>query len=170
MKKMNKFFAASLVALAFTSVSNAQSTATATATATVITPIAISKNTDMNFGNVAVQAANAGTVVLAPDGTRTRTAGVTLPAVAGTVTAATFTVTGSGTSTYSITLPTSVTLTHTNGVESMTATSFTSTPSGTGALVAGTQDIAVGATLNVTGGQLAGVYTSTNFDVTVNYN
>jgi len=167
---MNKFFAAAVVALAFTSASHAQSTATATATATIITPIAIAKVTDMNFGNVAVQTANPGTVILAPNGTRTRTDGVTLPAVTGPVTAATFTVTGSGTSTYSITLPTTVTLTHSGGVETMTATSFTSNPSGTGALVAGTQDIAVGATLNVGAAQLAGVYQSTNFDVTVNYN
>ena len=170
MKKLNKLFFAAIAALAFSLSAEAQSTATATATATVVTPIAITKNTDMNFGNLSVQAATGGTVVLAPSGTRTRTAGVTLPAVAGTVTAATFTVTGSGTYTYAITLPTSATLTHSGGVETMTATSFTSTPSGTGALVGGTQDIAVGATLTVAANQLAGVYTSTNFEVTVNYN
>ena len=150
--------------------SNAQTTATATATATIITPISISKNADMSFGNIAVQAATGGTVILAPAGTRSSTSGVTLPSTVGTVSAATFTVTGSGSLTYSITLPSSVTLTHSGGVQTMAAASFTSTPSATGTLSSGTQDIAVGATLTVAAGQLAGVYTSGNFNVTVNYN
>jgi hypothetical protein len=107
---------------------------------------------------------------LAPAGTRTSTSGVTLPATAGTVTAATFTVSGNGSYTYAITLPTTVTLTHSGGVQTMDATAFTSNPSGTGALTAGTQDISIGATLTVAAAQLAGVYTSGNFDVTVNYN
>ena len=170
MKKMNKLFTAAVIALAFSFSANAQATATATATATIVTPISITKNTDMNFGNISVQAGTGGTVVLAPAGTRTRTAGVTLPAVTGPVTAATFTVLGSGTYTYAITLPTTATLTHSGLVETMTASAFTSTPSGTGTLAAGTQDIAVGATLTVAAGQLPGVYVSSNFDVTVNYN
>jgi hypothetical protein len=159
-----------LVMCAFIIHSRAQTTATATATATIITPISISKNADMSFGNIAVQAGTGGTVVLAPAGTRTSTSGVTLPSTAGTVAAASFTVTGSGSLTYAITLPSSVTLTHSGGVQTMTAGSFTSTPSSTGTLSGGTQDIAVGATLTVVAGQLAGVYTSGNFNVTVNYN
>ena len=155
--------------VAFTA-TKAQSTATATATATVITPISISKNTDMNFGNLAVASGTGGTLVLAPAGTRSSTSGVTLPSTAGTVSAATFTVTGTGSSTYAITLPGSVTLTHSGGVQTMSAGSFTSNPSVTGVLSSGTQDIAVGATLTVAAGQLAGVYTSGNFNVTVNYN
>jgi len=150
--------------------SKAQTTATATATATIITPISISKNADMSFGNIAVQATTGGTVILAPAGTRSSTGGVTLPSTAGTVTAAAFTVTGSGSLTYAITLPSSVTLTHSGGVQTMAAASFTSNPSSTGTLSSGTQDIAVGATLTVAAGQLAGVYTSGNFNVTVNYN
>lgn len=167
MRKLT-FAAFGLFAFAFSS--KAQSTATATATATVITPISIAKNADMSFGNIAVQAGTGGTVVLAPAGTRTSTSGVTLPSTTGTVTAAAFTVTGSGSLTYAITLPTTVTLTHSGGVESMSAGSFTSNPSATGALSSGTQDIAVGATLTVAAGQLGGVYTSGNFNVTVNYN
>src|SRR5687767_8666712 len=105
---MRKLTFATLGLFAFAFNSNAQSTATATATATVISPISIAKNADMSFGNIAVQAATGGTVVLAPAGTRTSTSGVTLPSTTGTVTAAAFTVTGSGSSTYAITLPTSV--------------------------------------------------------------
>ena len=166
----NKLIATAILFTGFISISFAQSTATATATATIITPISIAKNTDMSFGNIAVQTATGGTVVLAPAGTRTSTSGVTLPATTGTVTAASFTVNGNGTSTYAITLPTTVTLTHSGGVQTMAASSFTSNPSGTGALSAGTQNIAVGATLTVAAAQLAGVYTSGNFNVTVNYN
>lgn len=159
-----------LAFISFSSIAYSQATATATATATVITPISISKNADMSFGNIAVQSGTGGTVVLAPAGTRTSTSGVTLPSTAGTVTAAAFTVTGSGSLTYAITLPSTVTLTHSGGTETMSAGSFTSNPSTTGTLSTGTQDIAVGATLTVAAGQLAGVYTSGNFNVTVNYN
>jgi len=156
--------------LGFSSVSFSQATATATATATVVTPISISKNADMSFGNIAVASGSGGTVVLATAGTRTSTGGVTLPATAGTVTAASFTVNGTGSYTYTITLPSSVTLTHSGGVETMDAGSFTSNPSTTGTLSSGTQNIAVGATLTVAAAQLAGTYTSGNFNVTVNYN
>src|SRR3954469_12696318 len=84
---------------------HAQETATATATATIVTPISITKTVDMNFGNVAVQSTTGGTVVLTPAGVRTKTGGVTLPTTNGTVTAASFTVTGTGNYTYAITLP-----------------------------------------------------------------
>jgi hypothetical protein len=53
----------------------------------------------------------------------------------------------------------------------MTVGSFTSNPTPTGTLTAGTQDVFVGATLNVAAGQAAGVYTNaTGLVVTVNYN
>lgn len=169
----NLFTSASLLVafLVFTGVAaSAQVTASASASATIVTPISITKTVDMNFGNVAVSTV-AGTVVLAPAGSRTITGGVTLPAVTGTVTAATFTVNGEGAYTYAITLPsTDLTITST-GSNTMIVNSFTSTPSATGTLTAGTQTLRVGATLHVTGSQAAGTYTSaTPFDVTVNYN
>lgn len=149
---------------------SAQTTASATATATIVTPISITKQVDMNFGNVAVQTATGGTVVLATDNSRTKTGGVTLPVNSGTVTAAVFKVDGEGSYTYSITLPSSP-LTITNGANNMTVSDFVSNPSGTGQLTAGTQTLNVGATLNVSAAQTAGVYvSSTPFDVTVNYN
>ena len=170
----SQIIALSIGLVGFATTSNAQATATATATATIVTPISITKNTDMNFGNVAVQASTGGTVVLTPAGTRTRTSGVTLPATVGTVAAAAFTVNGTGTYTYAITLPSSaLTLTHSGGAGTgtMTADNFTSTPSATGALTAGAQNITVGATLNVAAAQAPGVYLSSpGFDVTVNYN
>lgn len=146
----------------------AQASATADASATIVTPISISKTADMNFGNIATNGA-VGTVILAPAGTRTFSGGVTLPAAAGTVTAASFTVSGSGSYTYAITLPTSVVIT--SGTDNMTVNTFTSTPSTTGALTSGSQVIKVGATLNLVASQAEGSYTSaTPFTVTVNYN
>lgn len=160
-----------VIACGMSQKSFAQASATASASATIVTPITITKNVDMNFGNAAVQAATGGTVVLAPAGTRTATSGVTLPAVTGTVAAASFDVAGQANYTYAITLPSSLTITD-GGSNSMTVNSFTSTPASTGTLSStGTQTLTVGATLNVTAGQASGTYTSgTPFTVTVNYN
>jgi hypothetical protein len=171
MKKIILIFLATILVAGLSNKAMAQATASATATATIVTPIAITKTVDMNFGNVAVTG-TAGTVVLTPAGTRSVTGGVTLPATAGTVAAASFNVTGQGVYTYAITLPsTDYTITRASGSETMTVNTFTSTPSGTGALTAGAQTLTVGATLNVGVAQVAGVYTNaTGFDVTVNYN
>jgi hypothetical protein len=171
--KMKNLFKLLIAAIMFTSLGTtafAQVTASATASATVITPIALTKDVDMNFGNVAV--IGAGTVILAPAGTRTKTGGVTLPVATGTVSSASFTVGGEGASTYAITLPTAdYTITKVASTETMIVNTFTSTPSGTGALTAGAQTLTVGATLNVGAAQVSGSYTNiVGFDVTVNYN
>src|SRR5258706_7926598 len=105
MKKGTKLILAALVMMVSASGAYAQSTATATATATIVTPISITKTVDMNFGNVAVQVGTGGTVLMTPAGVRSVTGGVTLPATAGTVSAASFTVNGQGVYTYAITLP-----------------------------------------------------------------
>ncbi len=169
MKTSLKIFALGLILAGFGINANAQATANAVGSATVITPITIVKASDMSFGNLAVTA-DPGTIVLAPAGTRTRTGGVTLPNVTGTVTAASFTVSGEGTSTFSIVLPSSYTLNGPSGA-TMIVDNFTSTPSSTGSLVAGTKTITVGATLNVSGSQTVGAYANASgFAVTVNYN
>ena len=170
MKNTIKFFAFAILFFGLTATTFAQVSATANATATIVTPIAISKTVDMNFGNIAVLTGTGGTVVLAPAGTRTKTGGVTLPVTAGTITAASFTVTGASGYTYSITLPGSAT-TISYLTNNMTVDTWTSNPVTTGTLTSGTQTLNVGATLNVSAGQVAGVYTSgTPFTVTVNYN
>ncbi|TFH38709.1 MAG: DUF4402 domain-containing protein, partial [Bacteroidia bacterium] len=134
-----------------------------------ITPITITRTAHMNFGNIAVNA-TPGTVVLSPASVRSVTGGCTLPATAGTVSAAAFTVTGIASATYSITLPAGAT-TITSGADNMTVDTWTSSPTPTGTLTGGTENLTVGATLNVAASQPAGIYTSgTQFDVTVNYN
>lgn len=172
MNNKSKLIATALVLLGSASISFGQATASATATVTanIITPLTIAKTVDMNFGNIAV-GANSGTVTMTPNGNRSAGGGVTLPAAAGSPAAATFKVDGLGSSTYAITLPTSVTLT--NGSNTMVANGFTSTPSSTGTLTGGTQNITVGATLNVGAAQVAGSYVTAAgqlLTVTVCYN
>ena len=170
---MKNLFLIAIIVLGFTVNSFAQVKATATASATIIAPITLVKVNDMNFGNIAVDATLAGTVVLLPDGTRSATGGVTATAIlGGTITAAVFTVGGEGSNTYAITIPkVAHTIKHATTTDVMVVNAFTSTPTTTGILTAGTQTLQVGATLNVSANQKAGLYTSTTpFDVTVNYN
>ena len=170
LKKIIPIIAAILLLAIFVTSANAQVTGTANGTASVITPIAIANAGNLNFGNIAV-GSNPGTVVLTPDGSRSLTGGVTLPVVAGPFSAATFTVTGLGSSTYSILLPTSYSISD-GANHSLTISSFTSNPSGAGIISrGGSQTINVGATLNILGSQAAGSYANaTGFPVIVNYN
>lgn len=164
---MKKILAFSIVLFAFAAGASAQS-ATATATAVIVSPITLTRTADMSFGNI-IADADGGTVVLVPAGTRSLI-GLTSPSLPGTVTAASFNVTGLANATYAITLP----LTHdiSNGAQTMTVNAFSSTPTPTGALNgAGTQTLNVGGTLNVNANQAAGTYTNVlGFTVTVNYN
>jgi hypothetical protein len=171
MRQIIKISAFALVMIAFTV--NTFGQATANATATIVTPISIVKTLDMSFGNI--YSAAAGTVILDPAGARTVTGGATL-APGGTITPATFTVSGTANVTYSITLPNAA-ITLTSGANSMTVGGaapglWTSSPTPTGTIGAGgNQTLTVGATLNVGAAQPAGIYNSTApFTVTVNYN
>jgi len=170
-KSAIKICAAMSAVIGFSANASAQETASASASATIVVPISITKDVDMNFGNVAVQSTTGGTVILSTASGRIPSGGITLPpATPGTVTAASFSVAGSGTYTYAITLP-STALTISSGANTMTVTDFLSDPLTTGILTAGAQTLTVGATLNVAAAQPAGVYVSaTDFDVTVNYN
>jgi hypothetical protein len=173
MKQITKFFALAFVMIAFSASLFAQTNvATATATATIVTPVTITNNGDLNFGNV-VASVGGGTVTITPAGARSAV-GVTLPAVPGTVTPAHFNVTGTANFTYTIAI-TGTPVTVTSGANTMTVNAFTSTPVagvGTGLLDGtGAQTIDVGATLVVGANQPAGTYVSgTPFTVTVNYN
>jgi len=168
-----KIFALTIAILGITAVTSfAQNTASATASAsgTIVTPIAITKNVDLNFGNIA--SGTAGTVTLEASAAASRTAstGITLPANTGTVTAAKFTVTGAAGYAYTFTVPsTATTITRQSGTETMTVDNFTSNAGTT--ITGGSVEVYVGATLHVGANQVAGVYTSaTPFTVTVNYN
>lgn len=148
----------------------AQGTASAAISATIVSPIGLEKSVDLDFGNVAA-GNSAGSVLLNPDGTRVTNGGSALPNPSGNVTAAKFTVTGAPNFTYSIILPSTLQAVQ-NGPENMTVDSFSSDPPLTGNLGAGgSQELRVGARLNVGAYQPEGTYLSLNdFIVTVNYN
>jgi hypothetical protein len=166
---MKKIYLLALVVLGFSADSFAQTSATATATATIITPIGIANNADLSFGNIAVNPTAAGGSVTLPasiNPARTVTGGVTLPTISGTVQAAKFTVTGSGSTAYSISIPA---ISLSNGTNSMALVPNCSTSLTTGALSGGTETFYVGGVLTVGATQAVGAYTGT-VTVTVNYN
>lgn len=142
----------------------------ATVSATIIAPLAISRVTDLNFGNVAVGSA-VGTVVITTAGTRSVTGSCQLSATnPGTVTAAAFAITGQGSYTYGITLPSGSTAI-TGAGSPMSVDTYISNPSSTGTLSSGAQTVNVGGTLHVAGNQTAGLYTlASGLTVSVFYN
>ena len=168
-------------ALLLTTNVSAQLTASATGSGTIVAPLTITQTANMNFGNVAV-GASGGTVVLTPAAGRTPTGDVQLAATnTGTVAAAGFNITGEGSYTYAITVPSgNYTITHTNTTDVMEISTFTATttntiggssPDYTSTLSSGVDAILVGATLTVSASEVAGVYTNaTGFNVTVAYN
>ncbi|MDB5934019.1 MAG: hypothetical protein JWQ01_1363 [Massilia sp.] len=150
----------------------AANTASATATTTVITPISITKATDLAFGNIAASGTS-GTVAVNTNNARTVTGGVT--AAGGTATAAKFDITGQASLVYTITYDTGVTLTGPGTamaltqVSDVTGAGGASATAATGTLSAGgTQSLFIGGTLAVAANQTAGAYTGT-FNALVNY-
>ena len=148
-------------------------TATAMASVTVVNPGTIVKTSDMDFGYL-FAGTTSGTATLAASLTysRTTTGGVTAgPVSMGAYHPAVFILTAKK-SFMVLSIPTTVvTLTRVGGTQTMTATAFTSNPSGNGwHHLTGTQEFPVGATLNVAANQAPGVYVSGNFTVTVDFN
>jgi len=170
--------AAIVMVVAFTTKVMAQVTENTAAGAKILTALSIAENIPMHFGTMGVSAGTGGTCIVSTAGVRSQTAGVTLSALAPLFSLATYTVTGEPLYTYAITLPSTITVTKTAGVETMTigtllakSTSGTESHTATGTLiaVAGTESFTVGGTLTVAAAQVAGVYAGT-FDVTVAYN
>jgi hypothetical protein len=169
--RTSKLIALAIVMLAFTASTFAQVTATATASAVVITPLAITKNVDMHFGRLAVNAV-AGDIELSAEAaaTRTESGGVTLIAGAPVHTAARFTVTGLDGLTFDVTLPAGSTSLDDNASHTMTVDSWTTDVTNP-VTISGSTVFYVGGTLNVGANQAAGTYTSDiPFTITVNYN
>lgn len=169
MKVYMTILAIAASSVGFATQANAQSEATATATATLITPISITKTADLNFGTVA-SSNTAGTVVLDYANVPTQTGGVTLPDNSAASTAS-FTVTGQGTNSFSVSVPSTITLTAATGGATLTVDDITADSGASTALATGTKTINVKATLKVPADATAGVYTNTTaLKVTVNYN
>jgi hypothetical protein len=171
MKKVLFVFAAVVMMAGFSSKVVAQDTntdaASADAFATIVAPIDITKTGDLQFGTII---AGVGTVTVDVASDRSFSVPAMNPGDQGeTPTAAAFTVTGEGTYGFDITLPGDEDVVLTKDLESMTVTDFTSSEGASSALVVGTKDFTVGATLNVTALLSSGEYTG-SFSVTVAYN
>lgn len=162
--------AAGAVALSTSIFSAATTAATVTATgnANVLTPLAFTTVTDMEFGDVAGQATGTATVVLGTDGIAIPGTGATVFTTGATDAAGSFTVSGSGSLAYNITLPLDNVVTLTGGGAPMAVNGFVDSAGGSSALVTGSDTFTVGATLTINGSQTAGAYTG-SYDVTVNY-
>jgi hypothetical protein len=172
MKKLTLLVALLLVGFSANAIAaNPSVSKTATATAVIVTPIGMTKTADLSFGNIVASAAG-GTLVVSTSGGTTYT-GVSAPSAAGTITAASFDVTGAAGMTYAITLPSTFTLSD-GASHSMSVGTFTdAAASGTLGTLSGTgtQTINLGATLTVGASQVAGTYTNAaDCTVTVNYN
>jgi hypothetical protein len=157
--------------------------ASTTASADVVAPIAITKDSDMNFGKFAPTAV-AGTVTLDTDGSVDGGANVTILSSSGAGVAR-FTVSGEPSATYAITYPASVSLSDGQATPSTMALTFlsevvadagTATGGATGTAATGTldatggkQDIILGGKLDVGANETAGAYTAT-FNIGVEYN
>lgn len=137
--------------------------ASANASINIATPLVISQVADLSFGDTFVPATG-GTVVVSTAGVATQTGDVVLPT--GTVTAAEFDVVGETSSAYTVTLPTTATMT--NGVTgTITVDGFNH--NATEVLnVSGAETFQVGATATLAAAQESGAYTG-SFDVTVAY-
>lgn len=135
-------------------------TGSATASATILSPISVTKTSDLDFGKI-IAGASASTVALTGAGAFTCGSGLTC---SGTHTPAAFNV--AGTAGEAVTVASDATVTLISGANSMSATLVPTASSLT--LVGGTASFNVGGTLSVAGNQAAGAYAGT-FNVTVNY-
>ncbi len=153
---------------------SAQTAATATnvpASATIASAMGITRTVDLSFGSVSPAAGTTSTLILDESDGRTVAGGATL-VLGGTVTSASFDVTGDTSATYAFTDPGNITLT--SGGDTMTVNTWTalSATSGTATLTldgTGADTMTIGATLNMAAAQAAGDYTGT-FNLTIDYN
>ena len=186
MKNTFKLLAIAIFLCGLAVTSYGQVTLNSSASATIVTTMGLTKNYDLDFGNLAVTTV-AGSCILAPEAgaapTRTPGGGVTLPGFVGTPRAAEFIVTGVANQHYTINIPADVlTITHTTvPTATMTVDTYTTdqtvVTAGTSwwGILGGSGDntFHVGATVHVAANQLAGLYQSMapagGFPVTVNY-
>lgn len=140
-------------------------TASASASANILAPVTLTKTSDLNFATI-VTGTTADTVIVSAAGARTCGAALTC---SGSVTSAAFNVAGTASTSYAITLPSTISIT--SGSNAMNVATFTSSKSGNVSTLngSGADSFSVGATLSVGANQAAGAYTG-NFTVAVDYN
>ncbi|MFL6735656.1 MAG: DUF4402 domain-containing protein [Sphingomonas sp.] len=153
--------AGALAALAVTTPADASNTAQANASVNIVSPLSLTKNTDLNFGTVVGPFASQ---VVHVDTTGARNCGGLT--CSGTFGAATFTVTGTPSQDVTLTIPASVTLNGPGG--SLNVDMSTDKPADPTLSAAGSASFGVGGKLTIPSGTADGVYSNT-FNVTANY-
>ena len=169
MKNASKFFLITALGLVFSAATFAQGVSVpTTASATIVTPLVLTKTSDISFGNLAVNA-TLGTITMPATAApvRTVTGGVTLMP-GGTVTSGFFNLTGLTDAAIAVTLPADGIVTLTGPGAPIPANTFTTNAPAT--IAGGNIDFYVGTTLSIAASQVAGNYASAVFNVTVNYN
>ena len=168
-----KFFTLSAAIFAFSTISFGQDTdnATASAGANIISPLTITKVSDLHFGDLVPSTEESVTVIMEQDGTISSAAQYYLST--GTRTAASFKITGAADHTYKINCPATVTLAGQGDAAGSTMTlTFDPNLSITGTSItmpsSGTETLNLGGSLVLAANQASGTYT-VNFDVTVAY-
>ena len=164
---MKKFLtsAGALAALALSTPALAANTASANATVNIVSPLTLTNNTGLNFGTVVGPFAGE---VVHVDAAGTRTCPATLTCSGNaSVSAASFSLTGTAGQAVVLTIPNSVTL---NGSVSGTLSVDLSgdKPANPTLDSSGAASFAVGGKLTIPGGTVDGVYSNT-FNVTANY-
>jgi outer membrane lipoprotein-sorting protein len=171
MKKVTIIIAAIIMIAGFSSKMMAQNEITTNAAAKIVSALTVSNHDGLglHFGTMTRPTA-ATTVIVPPTGARTDGGNIVLLAQTPTYHAASYDVSGDGTATYHIYLP-SADVTINSGANSMIVNTFTSSKgvANNGTLVGGVDAFTVGATLHLVLDQPAGEYIGT-YDVSVAYN
>ncbi|MGE5565654.1 MAG: DUF4402 domain-containing protein [Parcubacteria group bacterium] len=165
--------AAALSAVAAPALAQTSATQSTSATVKIVQPITLTKDADLAFGTVVKPTTGSNTVTISTGSDTPALSGAGDAALATSTTArAAFTVGGEGGSTFSITVPSSVTMTRSGGSETLSVTLTASGSSGTlsGSIgSAGSATFKVGGAFTVASTTVSGNY-SGSFNTTVAYN
>jgi hypothetical protein len=175
MNKLLKTFLAVAAVSAIAAPAMAQSSATqsTTASATIVQPITLTKNSDLAFGTVVKPTSGTNTITIdETTGGRTKTGAGDAALATSSPTRAAFSVGGEGGQTFSITVPSTATMTRSGGSETLTANLVKTAATGTisGSIgSAGTATFGVGGNYDVSSTTVSGAY-SGSFNTTFDYN
>lgn len=137
--------------------------------ANVVRILSVASTTELSFGTFAA-GGTAGTVVMSATGNRSATGGVTLVSSSGGSQGG-VSLTGTPSTSYSVSFPSSVTLTAIGGTATMNLGSFTTTLTGGQGILnsGGSGSFGIGGTLSVSANQPIATYGG-SFTVTLSYN
>jgi hypothetical protein len=159
---------AAVSAIAAPAMAQSSATQSTTASATIVQPITLAKDSDLAFGTVVKPTSGTNTITIDETaGTRTKSGGGDAALATSTTSRAAFTVGGESGQTFSITVPSTATMTRSGGSETLTVNLVKTGTSGT--LSGGAATFGVGGNFDVASTTVSGAYSGA-FNVTVAYN